>query len=338
MRKKLVCVLLTCAFLVGSAGFLSAGEAKKGPFTVGFSEFTLGVAWRVQCNEEFKYAAEQNPDVKDYIITQAEGDVSKQIADIEDLIAKKVDLILINAGSPRALIPVINKAAAAGIVVVDFDNATESDKSYHLTIDQEEFGRVGAEWLMKAMGGKGTIIVFHGIKGTAASAGRWAGAEKVIKQYPDIKIATSVFGGWDYATSRRAMESLFAAYPSIDGIYSQGGAMSEAIIDAYLERGLNPPFITGEDNNGFFRAWTEAMEKNPNFDSISTSCPTWISAAALELGLRVLNGEDVPHDNIVPIPTITKETMKDYYRPDLPSSFCCNTRLPEEIIKGLFSR
>ena len=336
VRKILAMIVLT--MLATGSYPASAGEAKPGPYTVGFSEFTLGVAWRVQSNEEFRYASENNPDVKDFIITQAENDVSKQIADIEDLISRKVDLIIINAGSPRALIPVINKAINAGIVVVDFDNATESPRSYHLTIDQGEFGRVGAEWLMKAMGGKGNILVFHGIQGTAASSGRWAGAENVIKQYPDVKVLTAVYGGWDYGTSRRAMESLFAAYPSVDGIYSQGGAMSEAVIDAYLERGLNPPLITGEDNNGFFRAWTEAKAKNPNFDSISTSCPTWISAAAMELGIRVLKGEDVPRDNIVPIPTITAENMNEYYQPDLPSSFCCNTRLPVEIIKKLFSR
>lgn len=335
MLGKFMSLLMVVAMTLTAS--LGAGE-KPGPYTVGFSEFTLGVAWRVQNNAEFRYAADKNPDVKDYIITQAEGDVSKQIADIEDLIAKKVDIIIVNAGSPRALIPVIAKAHAAGIVVVDFDNTTESPFAYHLTIDQEDFGRIGAEWLVKAMGGKGKIIVFNGIQGTSVSAGRWAGAENVIKQYPDIEVATIVYGGWDYATSKRAMESLFAAYPRIDGIYSQGGAMSEAVIDAYLERGLNPPFITGEDNNGFFRAWTKAMEKDPNFDSISTSCPTWITVAATELGIKVLKGEDIPKMNILPMPVITKDNMKDYYRPDLPDSFSCNTHLPEEIIKTLFNR
>ncbi len=332
MLKKML------AALVVVAAFAVTAIAGEGPFTIGFSEHTLGVSWRVQSNEEFRYAAQQNPDVKNFIVTQANGDVSKQIADIEDLISQKVDAILINAGSPKALIPVINKAAAAGIVVVDFDNTTESDKAYHLTIDQEEFGRLGAEFLVKALDGKGKIVCFNGVKGTGVSAGRYAGAEKVFQEYPDIEILATVFGGWDYATAKKAMESLFAAYPTIDGIWSQGGAMSEAIMDAYFERGQMPPPITGEDNNGFFRAWSKAKEMDPNFDSISASCPTWISAEAMRLAIKVLKGEEVQRTTFIPVPTITKDNMLEYYKPDLPSSYYCNTQLPDDIVKKLFDR
>ncbi|MDR2392192.1 MAG: substrate-binding domain-containing protein, partial [Planctomycetota bacterium] len=148
----------------------------------------------------------------------------------------------------------------------------------------------------------------------------------------------TVFGGWDYAASKRAIESLFAAYPSIDGVWSQGGAMSEAIIDAYLERGLNPPPITGEDGNGFFKAWVRAKEKNPAFDSIALSGPTWMSAAAMELGIDVLKGKNVKNTTLLPIPVITKDNMDKFFRPDLPNSFWCSTRLPEDVIKKLFSR
>ncbi|MDR1536149.1 MAG: ABC transporter substrate-binding protein [Planctomycetota bacterium] len=320
------------------AATAASGAEKPGPYTVGFSEFTLGVTWRVQSNEEFKYAAAKNPDVKEYFITQADGDVSKQIADIEDLISRGIDILVINAGSPRALIPVINKAAAAGIVVVDFDNTTDSPQAYHFSINQREFGRIGAEWLAKTLGGKGKIFVFNGVSGTSTSTGRFEGAEAVFKQYPGIEIVQTVFGGWDYATSKRHIESLFAAYPSIDGIWSQGGAMSEAIIDAYLERGLNPPPITGEDGNGFFKAWNRAKEKNPAFDSIALSCPSWMSAASMELGIDVLKGKKVEKNTDLPIPVTTKDNFNDLFRPDLPDSFWCNTRLPEDIIKKLFSR
>ncbi len=332
LKKLLAALLLTAALLAPAA------VAGDGPYVIGFSEFTLGVSWRVQSNEEFRYAAEKNPDVKNFIVTQANGDVSKQIDDIEDLISKKPDAILINAGSPKALIPVINKAVAAGIVVVDFDNTTDSDKAYHLTIDQEDFGRIGAEFLVKALGGKGKIVCFNGVKGTSVSAGRFAGAEKVFKQHKDIEILSTVFGGWDYAQAKKAMESLFAAYPKIDGIWSQGGAMSEAIMDAYFERNQNPPPITGEDNNGFFRAWKKAVERNPDFDSISASCPTWISAEAMRLAIKVLKGEKVERTTLLPVPTITKDNLDKYYKPDLPSSYYCNTQLPDDVAKKLFSR
>ncbi|MDR1733092.1 MAG: ABC transporter substrate-binding protein [Synergistaceae bacterium] len=315
-----------------------AALAAEGPFVIGFSEFNMGNSWRTQSMEEAKYAASQNKDVKELVVTQAEADVSKQIADIEDLIAKKVDAIIINAGSPKALNPVIAKAVAAGITVVDFDSVTESDKSYHLTIDQHEFGRVLADWLAKTLNGKGDIVVFNGMKGTKDSADRFGGAESVFSKHPGIKIVQTVNADWDYAKAKRAMETIFASNLKIDGIWSQGGAMSQAVIDAYTERGQEPPFITGEDNNGFFKAWKKTKDKYPKFDSIATSCPTWISAAAMELALDVLKGKKVEKETILPVPVTTSENIDKYVKMDLPDSYWCNSRLPEDVVKKLFVR
>ena len=145
---------------------------------------------------------------------------------------------------------------------------------------------------------------------------------------------------WDYAKAKRAMESLFAAYPKIDGIWSQGGAMSEAVIEAYRERKLPPPLITGEDGNGFLKLWKKLRDsgKYPDFDSIATSMPTWISVTALEIAMDALHGKKVPKETVIPIPTITAETLDQYVKPDLPDSYWCNSELPEEIAKKIFTR
>jgi ribose transport system substrate-binding protein len=334
-KKTLIIVLLL--LLTGPLAM-----AKDGPFVVGLSNFSLGNSWRVQMVEEAKYAAAQHKDlVKQLIVTEAEGDISKQISDIEDLISKKVDAILITAINPKALIPVVEKAMAAGIVVVDFDNLVYTDNiTAHVIVDQKEFGRVQGEWLAKAMGGKGEIIAFNGIKGTAISAERFEGAKSVFDKYPDIKIVQEVYADWDFAKAKRAMESLLAAYPKIDGIWSQGGAMSEAVIKAYLERGMTPPPVTGEDGNGFLKLWKQLRDsgKYPNFDSIATSMPTWCSAKALEIALDALTGKPYEKKTIIPIPTITASNLDQYVKPQLPDSFWCNSKLPDDIVKTMFKR
>ena len=333
MRKIVALFVMLFVFCGVTASF-----AADGPFMIGYSEFNMGNSWRTQSVEEAKYAASQNKDVKELIVTQADGDVSKQIADIEDLIARKVDAIIINAGSPRALNPVIAKAVDAGILVVDFDAVTESDRSYHLTLDQVEFGRILGEWLVKAMGGKGNIVLFNGMKGTLDSSHRQEGGEIEFAKAPDIKIVNTVFADWDYAKAKRAMEDIFASNLKIDGIWSQGGAMSQAVIDAYEERGEEPPFITGEDNNGFFKAWKRMSDKYPHFDSIATSCPTWMSAAAMELAIDILKGKQVERTTLLPIPVTTKADIDKYVRMDLPDSYWCNSKLPADLVKELFTR
>lgn len=339
MYKRIL--ILGLAILFAGTFFLTIGTAQEGPFVIGLSNFSLGNSWRVQMVEEAKYAATQHADlVKELIVTEAEDDISKQISDIEDLIVKNVDAILITAASPQALIPVVNKAISAGIVVVDFDNLVYTDNvTAHVIVDQKEFGRVQGEWLVEEIGGAGKIIAFNGMKGTAISAERFEGAKSIFDQYPEIEIVQEVYADWDYAKAKRAMESLLAAYPEIDGIWSQGGAMSEAVVEAYLERGMEPPPTTGEDGNGFLKLWAELREgAYPDFDSIATSMPTWCSAKALEVALNALTGKPYEKETFIPIPTITSENLSEYVKPDLPDSYWCNSQLPEDIVKKMFER
>jgi ribose transport system substrate-binding protein len=316
-------------------------QPEQKTYTIGLSNFSLGNSWRVQMVAEAEYAASQNPLVKQLIVTQSDDSVEKQISDIEDLIAKKVDAILITAANPEALVPVVDKAMKAGIVVVDFDNPVYTDNiTAHVIVDQKEFGRVQGEWLVKAMNEKGKIIAFNGMKGTAISAERFEGAKSVFDKYPDIEIIQEVYADWDYAKAKRAMEDLLAAYPTIDGVWSQGGAMSEAVVATYLEKGMEPPPVTGEDGNGFLKIWKEIKDsgKYPNFDSIGTSMPTWVSAKAMEVALDALQGKPVDKKTVLPIPTITGATLDQYVKPDLPNSYWCNSQLPEEIVLKIFTR
>ncbi len=344
MGKKLFLTLL--ALLLGASLALANGTGEKvkktSGFVIGLSDFSLGNSWRVQMIAEAKYAASQKPDlVKSLIVTEADDSAEKQVSDIEDLISKKVDAILITATNPKALVPVVDKAMKAGIVVVDFDNLVDTQNiTAHVDVDQKEFGRVQGDWLAKKMNGKGDIIAFNGMKGTAISALRYDGAKSAFAKYPDIRIVQEVYADWDYAKAKRAMEDLLAAYPKIDGIWSQGGAMSEAVIEAYLEKNLTPPPVTGEDGNGFLKIWKKVKDsgKYPGFDSIATSMPTWCSAKAMEVALDALTGKTVQKYNLIPIPTITGETLEKYVKPDLPNSYWCNSQLPADIVKQIFTR
>lgn len=341
-RKLLVLILVLMMFC--SISLFAEGQKEtvaRGPkdaYVIGLSNFSLGNSWRIQMIEEAKYAAEINPRVKELIVTEANDDTSKQISDIEDLIARGVDAILISASNPRALIPVVDKAMAAGIVVVDFDNVVDTNNiTSHIIVDQIDFGRVQAEWLVEAMNGKGNVLVFNGMKGTSISADRYAGALSVLDQYTGIDIVNVVYANWDYATAKRAMENILASNVRIDGIWSQGGAMSEAAVKAYIERGMNPPPVTGEDGNGFLKVWKELKDKGTGFDSIATSMPTWISKQAMEVAIQALDGVDVPKEVLLPIPTITGDEVDEYVRPHLSDAFWCNSQLPDERVRKLFN-
>ncbi len=341
MIKRMFLVLLVLMVGIGFSAFAegqqesSAGSGDG--YVIGLSNYSLGNSWRVQMMEEARFEADNNPMVKQLITTEANGDTAKQIADIEDLIARGVDAICITASNPKALIPVVDKAMAAGIVVVDFDNVVDTDNiTSHVIVDQIDFGRVQAEWLVEAMGGKGNVVAFNGIKGTSVSAGRYAGAMSVLDQYPEIEIINVVYADWDFAKAKRAMENIIASNAQVDGVWSQGGAMSEAVVKAYNERGLDIPPVTGEDGNGFLKVWKKLKDGGSSFDSIATSMPTWISKKAMQVAIDALDGKAVAKEITLPIPTINAAELDDYVRTSLSDAFWCNSQLPDERVKALF--
>ena len=86
-------------------------------------------------------------------------------SDIEDLIAKGVDLLLVTAASPSAISPVVEKAIEKGIVVVTFDNLVETDKvTVRVEANESGIGTQNMEWLCKKLGGKGQIVMLGGIE------------------------------------------------------------------------------------------------------------------------------------------------------------------------------
>ena len=307
-------------------------------YVVALCNYSIGNSWRAQMEQEFVAEAEKlkaEGVVSEYYITNSNEDINKQISDMQDLITKKVDAIVITAASPTALAPVVEEAAEAGIKVVSFDNVVETDEQVATVgIDEKEFGRIGAEWLVDKLDGKGKIVVLNGIAGTATDSLRWGGAEEVFKQYPDIEILGSANASWDYAQGKAAMESMLSAYPEIDGVWSQGGAMTQGAIDAFIAAGRDLVPMTSEGNNGAIRAWIENKDKG--LSCIAPSNPTYTSAEALLVVIKALNGEYIPGNVVMDIETVTEENVDQYYRSDMPDSFWVLTELDDATLQKLY--
>jgi len=287
---------------------------------------------------EFKARADQLVSegvIKKYYMIDSNGDISKQIADMRDLIAKGCNAIIITAASPNDLSPVCEEAKAAGIVVISFDNYVTTDNiTAKVGIDEVEFGRRGAQWLVDKLGGKGNIIVLNGIAGTGVDAMRNEGAKSVFANYPDIKILDEVHAGWNYNQAKSAVEGFIAAHPQIDGIWSQGGAMTQAALNAFVAAGRSLVPMSGEANNGLLKAWKENLVNG--FDSIAPCSPTSMSADALDTAIKALDGKIVHLNTVISLPVITSDTLDDYVRIDLPDSFWNYTILTSEQISALY--
>lgn len=352
---KRVLVLVLCAALMfslaacGSTGSTSTApastpEASSTSTTepaatgekikVGYDIYFLGNSWSVQLYQEFKWNAENKfADQIDVTYVESEGDISKQIANIEDLIAQEVDVIITTPNDTTALNATLQEAMDAGIKVILLCAGIDGDTYDTLiTVDETEFGRVGAEWLVEQLGGEGKIICLNGISGVSTSELRYQGAKAVFDANPGIEILAAEDANWDYATGKTVTSDLLAAYPEIDGVWSQGGGMTLGAIEAFQAANRELVPMTGEDNNGLMKKWNELGS-----DGIGCAKPTWLSRVAIESAIAMMNGESVEKDQIYDVQVITTDKISDYVHSDLSDDVWCGTELPEDVLKQIFS-
>lgn len=330
--KKLMSTMLAAlmmAMLLAGCGSSAGGEddssqkgGSKDGYVIGYSDWGLVNTWRVQMQAEFDQTAEpylKDGTIKQVIHCNADNDVTKQIQDIRDLISKKVDLILVSCIDEESLNSVIAEAMDAGIPVIAFAQLTSTD---HITsqvgYDDYTYGKIGGEWLREALDGKGDIIVLGMTAGTSTDENRMAGFQDAVKG-SDIKVLGQDYGDGDYGKSKTVIASLLSAYPNIDGVYSMCGQTTQALVDYCNEEGLPLYPAPGEAANGFLRVWKDNM--NHGFESIAPAAPTSCGTKALEVGLKVLAGEEVDEYYDVDMPIITADNIDDYFEPDLADSY-----------------
>lgn len=350
MKKTLallLTILLMATMLIGCGSGEGASDggdndAKEG-FVIGLSSYSLTNSWRVQLETEFVQRAEELKAagvISEYYMTNANDDLTKQISDVRDLMTKGCDAILVDALSADGLNDVCEEAMEEGIVIISYDDVISSNNiTAKVHSDNYEFGRQCGEFLGNALkdieGAK--VVILDGTAGTTTDTERHnGGVDAMLEINPTIEVIATLNCDWDYATAKAAMESALTAYPEIDGVLSQGGAMTQAAMEAFQEanRALVP--MSGEANNGFLRCWIEALDEG--FSSVAPASPTYQSITALDTAIAALRGETVVKDNIIIVDPITDDTVKDFYREDLSDSYWCYSELTEEKLQELFGK
>jgi ribose transport system substrate-binding protein len=286
---------------------LAAASGKK--FKIALSNSFIGNKWRIEMENVWKAALGMEP-----FKSQVEGswfnsgnDVSKQSQQISNLIAKKVDAIVVDAASPTGLNGILTQATQRGILVVSFDNIVTAPSVLKVNTDQVAFGKQLAEWLVKKMNGKGNVIMVTGVAGTSVDEDRNKGADEVWKANPGIKVVNRYTGMWDSATAERNTASILPSLPQIDGIWCQGG--TDGVLKAFIAAKRPLPPTAGEAENGFRKFMLGYM--GHKVDGISIGQPPFLSVISLELARRILAKQYPKKDVTIPFPFVTNDTVKE---------------------------
>ena len=274
----------------GDTNMTKAGAFKKeGPWKIGMSHFGVNAnTWTVQMANEAEGAAAKDKRVGKFILLDSNINQAKQVADIEDLIAQKVDALIVTPLTATSADAGIKKAVAAGIPVIVHTGLTEtSDYTVDIQGGGQNFGKVMGDFLVKKLGGKGNIWVIRGLPAHPEDVNRYKGLEAALKG-TQIKIIAEDHGSWQYDSGKKVCETFYLSNPKVDGIWSSGADMSRACTDVFNQFGAKVPPITGEGNNGFFGQWVNSKGA---IDSISAEYSPAQGAAGVRAAIALLEGK-----------------------------------------------
>ncbi len=271
-------------------------------------KLVFGLSISTQVNPFYKAMADgvkdqaQKMGIEAYVLS-ADDKLDKQISDVEDLIQKKIDVLLINATQAGAQ-AVIEKAAKANIKVITLQRQIPSPAvSSHIGTDNVVIGSLGAEWIASRLGGKGNVVVLEGIPGAASSEDRKKGAAKVFPKYSGIKIVSQQTAEYDRAKALHVMENILQAQPNIDAVYCFNDEMAMGAMSAVKASKRTGIMITGMDANKD----AVAAVKKGDLTMTMALPPYDIGRMGVIYGKWLMTGEmSVPVKSVMPVSFMTK--------------------------------
>jgi ribose transport system substrate-binding protein len=281
---RLVAALLVAAFALVACGGNTGGGGGTTKYVVGVSNTLQGNGWREEMICSIKAQAKVSGVVSKVIIANRNTDAAGQIADIRNLISAGANVIVINPSDRDALNSVIKQATDKGIVVVAVDQAVSEPSAYVVSNDQVAYGKLGADWLAKQLGGKGSIIEMRGINGVPADTDRHQGLTAALANYPNIKIVKETFTNWSLDPAAQQMKDIFSSGLKYDGIWTSG--IDSTVVDQFQSAGKTYVPIVGADNNKFVQEL--ASLKGNGLVGAAVTNPPPIGGAGLAVGLAVL--------------------------------------------------
>jgi ribose transport system substrate-binding protein len=332
--KKLLTSVSAAGLMIAGAVFLAAAPAQKPvvvvPAQAGTPQpakkirigisipaadhgWTAGVGW--WANRVMK----MYPDV-DWVYATANGP-EKQTADIEDMMVKGVDALVILATQSAPMTPVAKRAHEKGIFIVNVDRGfLEPVADIFLEGDNKAFGRKSAEFVAKKMGGKGNLVILTGIPCTVDSD-RVNAAKEVFAQYPDIKILDQQPADWNREKGLSVMENMLTKHRKIDAVWAQDDDIMMGAIQAIREAGREKEmWIVG--GAGMKEAIKMVMDKDPMVPGDITYPPSMI-AAGIHLAVSTLRDDKkseimqfMPKHLMIDVELVTPENAKQFYFPE----------------------
>jgi ribose transport system substrate-binding protein len=290
----LMLVLAGCSTKAPGSDKETSKDKKEGKVKIGLSVSTLNNPFFVSLKEGAEKEAKAQG--AELLVADAQNDSAKQVNDIEDLIQKGADVLIINPTDSDAVTAAVQSANDANIPVITVDrSANGGDVVSHIASDNVAGGKMAGDFILEKLGKKGKVVELEGIPGSSAARERGEGFHKAVDAVKDIKVVAKQAADFDRAKGLSVMENILQGNKDIQAVFAHNDEMALGALQALEAAGLKDVIVVG------FDATDDAVKavKDGKMAATVAQKPVDIGQKGVETAIKVVNKESV--EKFIPI-------------------------------------
>jgi ribose transport system substrate-binding protein len=241
------------------------------------------------------------------LVTDARHDVAKQISDIEDMVQKGIDILLINPTDSVGVQSVVETAKAAGVVVVAIDAQAAGPIDSFCGSKNYDAGYMAGDYLAKVIGEQGDVAILDGIP-VVPILQRVEGFTDAMKKYPNIKIVDKQNGKQERSVAMDVTENIIQANPNLVGLFSVNDGGSMGSLAAIEGSGKDIALVSVDGSPEA----VEAINAGGPFKATSAQFPRDQVRIGLGIALAKYWGANVPSEIPVDVVLLDSTNSADF--------------------------
>jgi ribose transport system substrate-binding protein len=310
MNRRAWGLLLLAAVVVS----VSCGRSNTGKsIQIAVVAKALDSEWWQRVRSGAEEAARANAAVKLVVLApEREINIDQQASILEDQITKKVSALAVAPAGVSEILPLLDKARAAGIPVIIFDTDVDwNSKLSFVGSDNRQAGRLAGAHIAKVLGGKGKVAVIRGILGIRTHDERLAGFQEAIAASPEITIVTVQPANSERGMGMTVAENMLTSHPDLKAIFATNDQMALGAVEAIAARNAaGKVAVVGVDAT---REAVSAIQNGKMSADISMH-PEALGRGAVETAIKAARGEAVEKRIDTGTALVTRENAAEYLK------------------------
>lgn len=308
--KQVVLLFVVSLLAVSTFSFINTNSvnAQETKISIGVLMKTMSDTYSNKLGEAIKTYAKENFDNVEILLMDGQADISKQISQAEDLIAKKVNVIVLNPQDADGSAQILDLAAEAGIPLIEVNTeTTRTDYISYVGSDDVKAGEIMGNFIIEKLGGEGKYAILEGELGQSAQLKRAEGLENTILKDTDLENVAILSANWSRDKAMAITEDWLGKYPDLAAIICHNDDMSMGALQVAEAQNKNL-FIIGTD------AIPDALKavKDGRLSATVLQDANSQASTAVDVAVKIALGEEVEPRYDVPFQLITLENVDNF--------------------------